>query len=99
MLGPNLRDESLGEFHVHADGCRDVARYGPGRPMGGDSAPLVLDVESVEELAGVVYADMLDEDQDMTRIGLVSGFHLAPCVNLPVACPYCAPDERCARCL
>jgi hypothetical protein len=27
VIGPNLADQSKGQFHVHATGCADVAKY------------------------------------------------------------------------
>jgi hypothetical protein len=37
ICGPNLYDQSKGDFHVHADGCGDLKHYGPGRRFGGDA--------------------------------------------------------------
>jgi hypothetical protein len=27
IIGPNLSDQSKGQFHVHAKGCKDIAKY------------------------------------------------------------------------
>lgn len=51
VLGPNLPDQSKGDFHVHAEGCRDIARYPRSIRDGGTP----LDVSSVEEISAVIY--------------------------------------------
>jgi hypothetical protein len=35
ILGPNLDDQTKGQFHVHSKDCRDAKHYGPGRKYGG----------------------------------------------------------------
>jgi hypothetical protein len=51
VLGPNLPDQTKGDFHVHAEGCRDIARYPRSIRDGGT----LLDVNSVEEISAVIY--------------------------------------------
>lgn len=78
IVGPNLRDQSQGQFHVHATGCGDLRqpKYDTGEP------PMVVDVESQEQVAEYVYADIIDENPDGGGPeAYVSEFHFAPCTR------------------
>lgn len=80
--GPNLTDQSKGEFHVHTADCRDLANYGPGTRYGGDpiKATDYCSISSKLELVQIVYGDILDESGAIPEEYL-SSFHWAPCVN------------------
>ncbi len=76
IIGPNLRDQSKGSFHVHAAGCADIvkmSRRDPEFAHGWD-----MEASTREEVAGEVYADMIDES-GATPESYVSDFHFAPC--------------------
>jgi hypothetical protein len=74
VCGPNLRDQSKGEFHVHADGCADLGKYGPGKPYGGEE-PWALDVSDRLGIVGEVY-DWIPAEEASAYLG---EFHFAPC--------------------
>lgn len=82
MFGPNLRDQSKGQFHVHAAGCADCRHYGSGRKFGGETWP-TMDVESRWECALDVYSDHMDEDPDYAdnQGYWLADFWFAPCVS------------------
>ena len=61
IVGPNLKDQSKGSFHVHKAGCRDLDKrmyLGGGR--GSDDA-WEMDVESRVEVSAEVYGDIISE--------------------------------------
>jgi hypothetical protein len=93
ICGPNLWDQTKGTFHVHADGCRDLARYGPNKSMGGDvpgeQEMLVKDATMIDVVESV-YANQLDEtateedSRETIREEWVSDFYFhACCQDLP----------------
>lgn len=65
VVGPNLHDQSKGQFHVHKDGCADLLKYGPGRRFGGDSRGeaemLVTDATQYKVVMSVYDNGILDE--------------------------------------
>lgn len=72
VIGPNLRDQSKGQFHVHAEGCRDIARqfsYVPKQDM------WTIEATSQVDIAGNVY------DFEDDPASLLSEFHFAPCTK------------------
>jgi hypothetical protein len=78
IIGPNLRSEHqrLGDFHVHAEGCADIARKYRGDTM------QVADVKSLDEAVTLTYDPGDFEYDPATEIGKFSGgFHVAPCVK------------------
>ena len=85
ICGPNLRDQSKGTFHVHAEGCADLARgarrepeYGNGWTVEAATAEdVVLDVYGPE--AGDFEFDPSDP-ADMAFYK--SDFHFFPCTGL-----------------
>jgi hypothetical protein len=76
VCGPNLRDQSKGEFHVHAEDCADLAKYGPGKPNGGEE-PWALDVSDRLGIVGEVY-DWIPAEEASAYLG---EFHFAPCCS------------------
>lgn len=91
--GPNLYDQSKGQFHVHSADCGDNRKYGPGGKLGGDDPGWVVEVESLEEVVLEVYADHLDENPGVKPLDWVDEFHFAPCVKLPDQVEYRAEDR------
>ena len=79
ICGPNLRDQSKGTFHVHAEGCADLKRHAHREPEYRDG--WTINAESREAVADEVYADIIDENPDSTAADYVSDFHFFPCCN------------------
>lgn len=87
IVGPNLLDQTKGDFHVHAAGCRDLkkAEYRLHR-RDTDNA---LEVGSVKDVIEYIYADIIDQDiqegnipdtEDAWENYLVS-VHFFPCTD------------------
>jgi hypothetical protein len=74
ICGPNLRDQSNGEFHVHDENCSDLRNYGPGKRLGGEE-PWMLDVSDRLGIVGEVY-DWIPHEEASDYL---SEFHFAPC--------------------
>ena len=88
VCGPNLRIQSKGTFHVHADGCADLTKYGPGRKYGGDTNgefETTLVVETYRDVSEAIYADIIDEQDPEDGVdwaeAYISDFHFAPCTK------------------
>lgn len=90
ICGPNLNDQTRGTFHVHAEGCGDLTKYGPGRKYGGEERgerEMTVEADTRVDVVWAVYADHLEEgydedERDATAERWVSDFHFAPCVRL-----------------
>lgn len=93
IVGPNLRDQSKGTFHVHAAGCADLRRS---PNLKHEDQSWSIAATSREHIAGVVYEDHIAEAEDMTAADYLGDFHFAPCVTLPVSAPMLHPDEQTA---
>jgi hypothetical protein len=101
VCGPNLSSvaQKRATFHVHADGCRDLSKYGPYKVMGGDrpgDEETLLDVDSQLEAVHIVYSDQIDEavndirgqTRDDIASDYISDFWFASCcAHLPVDAP------------
>lgn len=85
IIGPNLRDQSKGDFHVHAQGCADVTRNPEYQAPDYDSdRKVVYGVDSQRDVSEFIYSDMIGEGSMTWQDGLGT-FHLFPCVgDLPV---------------
>jgi hypothetical protein len=84
--GPNLKDQSRGDFEVHAADCADNARveYLFGKPTAADLANETAEYATAIELAETIYADHIDEGST-TAENELSSFHFAPCcADLPM---------------
>jgi len=82
VFGPNLRDQSKGQFVVHAKGCGDIAKAARQDPEFRN--PYVFTATSMTEIADNTYADHIDGGEMEPGEGL-SDHHFCPCVKLPVA--------------
>lgn len=87
VVGPNLRDQSKGSFHVHAVGCRDMQRMARRDPE--FAAELRQYPEGVEfstcvEVAEYIYDNGIMSD-DETGADYLSDFYFAPCVTIPTS--------------
>jgi hypothetical protein len=99
VCGPNLSSvaQQRAQFHVHADGCRDLSKYGPFKVMGGDlpgAQEYLLDVSSQMEVVHDVYSDQIDENvsdeqsRDDIAADYISDFWFAACCkHLPIDAP------------
>jgi hypothetical protein len=69
ICGPNLRDQSKGQYHVHANGCGDLRKYGPeyrgkdglGGDFSGNHGLLVENATIVKVVEAVYDNGILDE--------------------------------------
>jgi hypothetical protein len=78
VCGPNLRDQSKGSFHVHAAGCADLTRSATREPEYANGWALTVGTRL--DVAGEVYADMIDESGD-DAASYVDDFHFFPCCD------------------
>lgn len=81
VIGPNLLDQSRGDFHVHAAGCADIARSARRDPMFDQGWS--INASSRLEIAGAIYEDIIAEDEGSSAADYLSTIHFAPCVTLP----------------
>lgn len=84
IIGPNLRDQSKGTFHVHAAGCADIAKMAKRDPAYRDGWN--VDVDSCESVVLDVYGPDagsfdLDPDNREDIDQYMSEFHFAPCTT------------------
>lgn len=79
IVGPNLSDQSLGDFHVHAAGCADLKRN---RNLRNEDQSWTLRAHSKLAVAEHIYEDIIDENPDVSASGYLSTIHFAPCVKL-----------------
>ena len=75
VMGPNLRDQSKGTFHVHKAGCFDLARD---RNYHDTDPPITFDADSRVDVCDTVY----DPGDFQCESGeFLFDFHFAPCVD------------------
>lgn len=79
IQGPNLRDQTRGEFHVHTADCADNAKYGPGMPKGGEAYPMTIDAASRLTVEAFVYDFAPAESPGYTLGDWQDEFYFAPC--------------------
>lgn len=89
ICGPNLRDQSRGDFHVHAAGCADLWK-GIVREPEYDNG-WTIDVASRVEAATEVYADIAAENGHEDGEPYLGTMHFFPCCE---ALPVRAAAER-----
>lgn len=75
VLGPNLRDQSKGQFHVHNANCRDLYKH----VYKGIHAD-VREYDSFQQVVEDVYSDIIADNGDDWSV-YVNDFHVCPCVN------------------
>lgn len=80
IVGPNLRDQSKGTFHVHAEGCADLKRSPNLRH---EDQSMVVEATSLIDVEQYIYGPDAG-DFDVEPGTVLDDFHFAPCVNLPV---------------
>ena len=86
ICGPNLNDQSRGTFHVHAEGCKDLKKYGPGRQFGGDEKgedEMTIEASDIHDVCVAIYSDHISEQPPAERLeyinNLYSDFYFAAC--------------------
>jgi len=85
--GPNLHDQSKGDFRVHTADCRDNKWE---RRVNGSYDPLTIDATSRLDVAEFMYSDHMAEHTDDSPWAkpesYLPEFHFAPCCDdLPTA--------------
>ena len=74
--GPNLADQSGGQFIVHAVGCRDNRRVKS--QTGTPSQGMSIEVSSREDVAMACYEDQIDGGECDIEVALAD-FKFCPC--------------------
>ena len=82
IIGPNLRKQEKGDFHVHHKNCVDIHRDPQGYGYNSCEPHLTIEAGNREEVAEVVFSDIIDENPDTTAADYIGEFHFAPCVTL-----------------
>ncbi len=75
IFGANLKDQSKGQFVVHAADCADCKKLARETADTGE-------FESMEAVSKYIFHDMINEGGMTVRDGL-GEIHFAPCVKLP----------------
>jgi len=79
IFGANLRDQSKGQFVVHATGCAHCARLAREQKSTGE-------YDSAEAVARDVYADQMNEGLELADA--MMDIHFCPCTDaLPTSSP------------
>lgn len=84
ICGPNLQDQSKGQFHIHAAGCADLKRHAHREPEYRHG--WTISAASQLDVAAEVYSDIMAEHEGADD-GLdkpeayVSEFHFFPCTK------------------
>lgn len=90
IFGPNLRDQSKGQFHVHAEGCGDCRHYGRTGKFGGDNG-WAIEASTQLGVSTEIHCDILsdygltpeDADGEKMLLDWMSDIWFAPCAALP----------------
>ena len=78
ICGPNLRDQSKGQFHVHAADCADLVK-GARREPEYANGWTVDGMLSRANLVREIYQDMMDESDDPDDWEAYDDLHVFPC--------------------
>lgn len=82
IVGPNLRDQSKGDIHVHTSGCHDLTRMLKREPAYRDG--WTVEVKSVKDIVHAVYPPSdFQYDGDTEWRDYSHDIHLFPCITLP----------------
>lgn len=84
IIGPNLADQSKGQYHVHDADCRDIGKIRMlGRARVAQEDIWEIEADSKEEVAEAVYEDIMNENEgELAKASAyVSEFHFAPCTK------------------
>lgn len=77
IFGPNLQDQSKGQFVVHAADCKDCAKLRKLRETESKGT-----FSSILEISADLWSDMILEGSMTAEDGLHE-IHFCPCVKLP----------------
>lgn len=83
VFGPNLSSaaQQKGYMHVHAEGCEDCRKYGPGKLFGGEDHGWAIVVATRKEVVTAIYSpDDFEYDAD-TEWRDYDDLFVAPCVQ------------------
>lgn len=83
ICGPNLRDQSKGEFHVHAAGCADLQRGAHAEPEYRNGWTIEASTR-LEVVIEIMPPDEMDwnPDNPSDRMLYESDVHFFPCCNV-----------------
>jgi len=59
ICGPNLNDQSKGQFHIHAEGCADLTRKLSREPE--YRYGWTIDADTRDQVGDEIYADHIEE--------------------------------------
>jgi hypothetical protein len=75
IFGPNLRDQSKGQFIVHDYNCNDCGK------LRHEISQNVMDAKSMQSIAESWYLDQINEGS-CSMDDAINNMHFAPCVKL-----------------
>lgn len=80
LYGPNLQNQSKGQFHAHATGCAHC-----GRPEYRGAPMHQMEATSCKAVVEEVYGDCINEAEDPAQelANCAGDVYFAPCVKLP----------------
>jgi hypothetical protein len=79
VFGPNLRDQSKGQFHVHAAGCADIAKTAKRDAAYGEDYAWYMDIACKDDAVHEAYSDMIDSNDCNPIEDYRSDFYFFPC--------------------
>jgi hypothetical protein len=84
IIGPNLRDQSKGQFVAHATGCADIARCARRDPeyLHGWAIQATTQVQVAEDIYSDIMAENADDPEWSKAEAYLSEIHFAPCCKL-----------------
>lgn len=81
ICGPNLNDQSKGDFHVHAAGCADLVKHARREPE--YQYGWKVDAESRVQVAEEIFCDIMAENEGewAKPEAYLSDIHFFPCCD------------------
>lgn len=79
IVGPNLYDQSRGQFHVHAEGCADLQRDPDMRESIATQGGITLDAGTRLDVEESIYGPEAGDFDRPHRGAWLDEFHFAPC--------------------
>jgi hypothetical protein len=86
ICGPNLRDQSKGQFHAHAEGCKDLVRGARG-PEPEYANGWTIEADTKVEVGDSVYEDHISEGTMLSGEGVDDVQFFSCCASLPYGSP------------
>lgn len=87
IIGPNLRKQDKGQFHVHAEGCADIRRDPKRYGYVFASPHWTIDADTQYAVVEEIFSDMIFHNDMSPAEDYLSEVHFAPCVKLPLGKP------------